>query len=498
MSGFAQRYEEGEPASGQPIPIIPAISDAGEFPIEALGPKLQAATEAIVDVTQAPVALAANSVLAASSLAVQAYVDVKLPTGEVVPTSLFMVSVGESGERKSSVDKRALRAVREREREMRIDHGPRQATYAADKAAYAAALKKAQQGNKGRDEIRYAIEACGAEPIPPAQPLLISDEGTMQGLQKLFAEAMPSLGLFSDEGGQWLGGHSMQEENQAQTGAALSKLWDGAPIKRVRQGDVVTFLPGRRLALHLMVQGRIARRLFGNEELRSQGLLSRFLICQPKTTKGTRLWRDPNANSEVELERYHARIYKLLCDPMPMDPETRELTPRALEFTPEARVMWIAFHDAVEVDLLPTGKLVEISGFAAKLPEHAARIAGVITLIQDRSATIITDRALANGIKLAQYYANEALRVIGFGSADEDAENAALLIAWIREKGFRTVGKRYMSLNAYPRQLRPAKVLSRSIELLAEHGHLHEIKGGAAMPENGVFYKNAWTVVVDE
>ncbi|WP_404713175.1 YfjI family protein [Sphingomonas sp. MMS24-J13] len=500
MSGrFDDEYQQSEPAPGQPIPITPRIADAGEYPLQALGPKLEAAALAMIDKTQAPAGIAANSVLAAAALAVQPYIDIQLPTGEVVPSSLFMITVAESGERKSSLDKLALRAVRQRESEMREDYALLHHRYSIDKAAYEGARKKATSGtNKSRQQIAEDLERCGAEPMAPMQPLIVSDEGTLQGLQKLYADASPSLGLFSDEGGQWLGGHSMSEENRGQTGAGLSKLWDGSPIKRVRAGDITTFLPGRRLSLHLMIQGSFAKKLFGDPVLKSQGLLSRLLICQPRSTKGGRFWRDPDANSDLELDKYSARIYKLLSEPMPMNPETRELRPTVIGFTPEARAMWIAFVDAVESDLAPDGKLEEISGFAAKLPEHAARIAAVITFIMDRTATMISDRALANGIILAKFYADEALRVIGIGTADEDTENASTLIAWIKSKGLRVVGKRFLSLNAQPRSLRPAPVLTRAIDMLVEHRHLHKMPEGGKMAGDPKHYRDAYTVNSDD
>ena len=499
MNSFEDRFQASEPAPAQPIPIVPAIRDGSEFPLDALGPKLKAVVLAMIDKTQAPAGICANSALAAAALAVQPYVDIQLPTMEIVPSSLFMVTVGESGERKSSVDKLALRAVREREKEMRADSVQDSVRFAAEMAAWGAAKKKALTGNRNRAEMAEDLRRLGAEPTAPPEPLLISDEPTFQGLQRLFAVAMPALGLFADEGGQFLGGHSMQEDNRGATAAGLSKLWDGAPIKRVRGADAMTtFLPGRRLSLHLMLQEVFARKLFGDPMLRSQGFLSRILICSPKSNKGTRFWRDPDANSDLEIERYNARIYKLLTDQMPMDPETRELKPRVITFTADARTMWIAFADAVEADLKPEGKYAEISGFAAKLPEHAARIAAVISMIQDKTVTEITDRALAGAIALAMFYGEEALRVIGIGSAEADSENAADLIAWIRKKELRVVGKRYLSLNVFPRSLRTAATLSRAIALLEEHGHLSPIKGGAAMDRDGKFYRDAYAVVADD
>ena len=47
--------------------------------------------------------------------------------------------------------------------------------------------------------------------------------------------------------GQFVGGHGMSPDHRLKTASALSELWDGRPIKRVRAGDGVTILNGRRL-----------------------------------------------------------------------------------------------------------------------------------------------------------------------------------------------------------------------------------------------------------
>jgi hypothetical protein len=63
-----------------------------------------------------------------------------------------------------------------------------------------------------------------------------------------------ALGVFTAEGGMFTAGHGMNDDNRLKTAAMLSELWDGKPIKRVRALDGVTILPGRRLALHVMIQ----------------------------------------------------------------------------------------------------------------------------------------------------------------------------------------------------------------------------------------------------
>ena len=46
------------------------------------------------------------------------------------------------------------------------------------------------------------------------------------------------MGVFSAEGGQFIGGHGMSEDNRLKTAAALSGVWDGEPIKRVRKQHI--------------------------------------------------------------------------------------------------------------------------------------------------------------------------------------------------------------------------------------------------------------------
>ena len=497
---FDQQFADGEQAVPQPIPIKPAVAAPGQFPIAALSPRLQAAARGMQDLTQAPLAIAAQSVLAAAALAVQPFIDIVLPTGETIPSSLFLVTIAISGERKSANDKLALNAVRRREAEMREEWRKRSADFLADSTAHKEALSKAKKGSD-RYAIKEAIERCGPEPIAPPLPMLVSDEGTLQGLQKLFARAMPSLGLFSDEGGMWLGGYAMAEENRGQTGAALSKLWDGAPIKRVRGTDEVEFLAGRRMSMHLMVQPRIANRLFSDVELRDQGLLGRILISNPATHRGARPWRDPSDDSRLDVEKFDARLYTLLTGEMPMDPETRELKPAKIPFSPEARKLWIEWHDTVEASLKPGGDFDEIASFAGKLPEHSARLAAVMAYFEaPRQCAEISASALASGITLAQYYAGEALRAIGVGNADTDSEHADALIRFIRDRGHRVVGTRWLSRNVTPKDIRPAAVLKRAILLLEEMGHLKRIKGGADMVVDGkpTYQREAFTVVEDD
>lgn len=53
--------------------------------------------------SQAPLALAILTGLATSAFVIQPLVSIRKPNGQTVPTSLFCISIAESGERKSTV-----------------------------------------------------------------------------------------------------------------------------------------------------------------------------------------------------------------------------------------------------------------------------------------------------------------------------------------------------------------------------------------------------------
>ena len=57
--------------------------------------------------------------------------------------------------------------------------------------------------------------------------MLTCPEPTFEGLTRLLAGGQPSMGIFSGEGGQFLGGHGMNQDNKLKTAAAMSGLWDG-------------------------------------------------------------------------------------------------------------------------------------------------------------------------------------------------------------------------------------------------------------------------------
>ena len=375
----------------EPRPLVRETSPSEPFPIHALG-ALRGPVEAIQSRTQAPIAICAQSALAAVTLAVQAHADVLLPTDATVPLSQFFLTIAESGERKSAVDNLALAAIREYEVELHSRYDADRVIHDADLEIWKAkktAIQNELRKGRGDTSSEADLRAIGPEPEPPLLPIMLCPDPTFEGYCKLTAAGQPSIGLFSAEGGSFVGGHAMSSDHRLNTAAGLSSLWDGEPIRRIRAGDGASLLPGRRMSLHLMMQPEVARGLLGDDMLRSQGLLSRLLVASPRSAAGSRFWKEVDPDANRALDAYRARIGVLLrTRPLLRDGCRNALDPRSLPMSDQARALWIGFANQIESLLGLEGKLRPIAGLANKAPEHAARMAGVLTLWRDTAAGV--------------------------------------------------------------------------------------------------------------
>jgi len=297
--------------------------------VQALGPVLSAGALAIARKIQAPVAMAAQSVLAVAALAAQAHADVQLSYGQSRPLSLALVTVASSGDRKTSTDREAAWPLRTHEQELGANYTADLESYRIRMAVWEAEKKKIEADRKAtRDARKIMLEDLGSAPVAPLYPFLTAPEPTIEGLIKAMPRALGSLGLFSAEGGQFVGGHGMSTDNRLKTAAALSSMWDGDPIKRIRAGDGVSILKGRRLSLHIMIQPDVATGFLADPLLRDQGLLSRILVAAPCSKAGTRTYQETAAADETAIRDYGGHILELLRKPWPFVPGTdNELAP---------------------------------------------------------------------------------------------------------------------------------------------------------------------------
>ncbi len=480
----------------EPQPLVGDIAPGEPYPVQALGP-LQTVVEAVQGMTQAPVAIPAQSALSVASLAVQGFADVET-LGGVRPVSLFTLTIAKSGERKSACDAPFMSALREHEREQvtvllkekekwQNEHAVWEASHRKIVAELSSAKANGKQASASAD-----LDALGPEPQAPLSADRIVTEPTFEGLTKLFASAQPSLGLFSDEGGQFLGGHAMNRENRQKTLAAFNDLWQGNPIRRTRSGDGHATLYGRRLAVHLMVQPTVARDFMADPLAADTGFLPRFLICEPPSTIGTRMQKNARRN-DAALEAFKTRLLSILATSMPMEANTRELKPRILGLTDAARTLLAGFADAIERAQRSGGNLAHITGTASKAAEQAARIAGVLTLWRDLDADQVQPDQMADAITLAQFYLSEASRLANTAMISADIANAETLRLWLAEAWEHPDIMARDVVQSGPNKLRETRKARAALGVLEKRGWLVRLDKDTVV--RGASRKEAWHIV---
>jgi len=468
----------GDDAPLEPVPLRREMPAGEQFPTAAMGDILGGAVKGIADKIQCAEGLAGASVLAVASLAAQALADCIIPaTGQSRPLSCFLVSIAVTGDRKSSSDGEAMAPVRQREKALREIYEQALPDYRRAKRAHDVAVANAEKTKGDWREIEAAMRAVGDEPIAPLLPFLTCDEPSLEGLHKLFERGQPAMGLFSDEGGGFLGGYSMGAENRLRTLAGLSLFWDGGTVRRIRAGDGASALVGRRLSLHLMAQPGAAAGLLCDAVAMDQGFLSRVFVSAPPSLAGLRLQKPIGPETESALRRYNSAILEMLERPLPLaEGASNCIEPRRLAFDERAAAAWLRLCDAIEKKLGAGGAYEPIRGFANKLAEHVARLAGVLTIAENPEAGAISADALARAVALGDYFAGESLRLIESAAASPDVVNAEKALQWLQASGRQTFGLACL-YQFGPNAIRDAASARKAIEILEAHNWIIRLPG---------------------
>lgn len=488
--------DASDAADDEPLPLTRPLPQSDPFPLEALGP-LREPVLAIQAATQAPMALCANAIISTAALAGQAHVDVVLPTRQTKPISVNMLTIALSGERKTTVDGFAVRSVELRQSQLRDLYREEIITYVAERKAWEAQTRKiGNDKHLGYREQADRIAALGPEPRAPLCPLLIIDEPTAEGLIKLLQEGQPSIGIFTSEGGAFIGGHGFSDDAKLRTAATLSMLWDDGSSSRVRAGDGACTVEGKRVSMHLQAQPDVGARFFADRVLMDQGLVWRFLVAAPDSTQGQRFWRETDAGHNSALDNYYQRVTALLNAPPPLRPGARnELAPRPLMLSAEARAFWVTASDEIERRVGPDGDLRPISGYANKLLEHATRLAGILTIYEDIDAREINEETMKRGFELATYYAQTALRLRNAAYVNVELCEAEELLRWLHDRWCPLEGPLISvpELVHYgPNGIRVTNKARHLISILEKHHHLRRLDGRHKV--KGKMRREVWEV----
>jgi hypothetical protein len=450
----------------EPRPLLPDMEAAEPYPIEALPPLMHEAASAIAEHVQAPLALAAQCVIGAAVYLAQTRVNaphIHNPDG--MPCSLFLLTLADSGDRKSGCRALAFKTVDDAEANARRDH--KRACAEMDSFA---------QGLKGKQ-----LEQHLAENPRPADPRTQYSDATFERIAGDMTRGAPAASWDTDEGGQVLGGASLKADTRAATLGGLVKAFDNGAFERTRSHGNMEgsgFAYHRRLSLHLLAQAVTVGGALADPLLRGQGFLPRFLFTSPASIAGTRLLTAEQlgrkAYADPRLQRYWARCEAIAATPQAIDHETGEVKPPVLPLTSEAEQDWLEFYNEVEGEQSPLGKFANLRPFASRAGELVRRLAAVFACFEGK--TEIDDECMTRAAAIVRHSLSEWRRYTDSAATDPLLQQAAALMEWLRDPGradgWQDFHRDKLGKSGPPATRKSARARDQLLAVLVKHHHL--------------------------
>ena len=362
---------------GELLPLVQADTALNSpYPIHALPPLARDAVIAIAEHVQAPIAMTAQCVIGAMSHIAQAHVNAPhpfSPHGE--PCSLYLLTEGQSGSRKSTSRNMADKAIIQQERKQ-----------------YEQYRRDLEQWKSGQASLnKKDKEAYCAENPPPNDPSTLYSDITLESIAGLYVDGiLNNASIASDEAGQFFGGYTMKGDTRTQAIGGYAKLFDDGFVERTRSKSNLNG-SGRaydvRLTFNLQGQHEVLSDALKDPVLRGQGFLPRFILTTPENLAGTRLqdaiYRSKNANHDHRLIAYWTRCEYLLDDcPRPQGGQELHNGRYVIPMNDEAKEIDASFYNMFE-ELQGKGKRYEyLQAFASRASQLARRLATVFAYFE--------------------------------------------------------------------------------------------------------------------
>ena len=405
VAGDAPALDRPEAIRRARAALAPSLKgrEAPAYPVAALGP-LAPACEAIAAAGQVQPAMVGQSLLGAASLLTQGLFNVETLAGSR-PLSLYLLTLGDSGDGKSTAQGAALAPVNEWQR--------REAKrYAEDLNDF----EKAKATRKRSDD----------PPAAPGCPFRLVGDATVEGLRRDLDSGVCSQGVFTDEAAAILSGYGMSADHRSKTAGVFSKLWDAGhlSVSRMTGGRVERY--GRRVALHWLIQPMAASESIGDPLLSALGFWPRFLAAWPQP-QTPRLARPFRPHQLPAVGAYWQRCNDLLAQPLPDDAGDCPALPLADDADELLRRAFELFErDARQ------GELQMVKPFALRASEQACRVAGVLSAFA--GASVISGDTMRGALMLVAYSLKTWHAILDEGAADQRGAHALRLYEWLTDR----------------------------------------------------------------
>ncbi|RZG46970.1 DUF3987 domain-containing protein [Acinetobacter wuhouensis] len=447
---------------GELLPLVQAETTANStYPIHALPTLAREAVLAIAEHVQAPIAMSAQCVIGAMSHIAQAHVNAPHPfNAQGEPCSLYLLTEGQSGSRKSTSRNMADKAIIQHERKQ-----------------YEQYRRDLEQWKSGQASLgKKDKEAYCAENPPPDDPSTLYSDITLESIAGLYVDGvLNNASIASDEAGQFFGGYTMKGDTRTQAIGGYAKLFDDGFVERTRSKSNLNG-SGRaydvRLTFNLQGQHEVLADALKDPVLRGQGFLPRFILTIPENLAGTRLqdaiYQSKSANHDHRLIAYWTRCEYLLDDcPRPNADQELHNGRYVIPMNDQAKEIDLAFYNMFE-ELQGKGKRYEyLQAFASRASQLARRLATVFAYFE--GLQWIDASTLKGACEVVKHSLNEwAMYADIEVKTESDAEK---LVKWlIRKCNTDKVASipKVVALKGAPSHLRKAKAFDPCLSELIE------------------------------
>lgn len=426
--------------------------------------ELEQLVDEIARITQAPRELIISILICALAATVQRRCRVQRRSGLDGPVGVYLISICDSGERKSAVQKLLFKALTEVQRlwseeathsvaAHRVEHALWREKVDALRDAMKRAVRKEESIDEIEKQLRVALEA---EPQPSLALKLIYSDTTIEALLEGLHERGNSAVMVHDEFAQFCDGPMSRQLG------ALNALWSGSDwsVDRKTSGSFV--LHDSSLTCLLQAQPVVFKRFVvkQGEQALGNGFFARVLVCWPYSTQGQR-FENGSQGDYTKLNWFYDRCKTLL--------ERSES--RLLKFSPQAQAHWNGIANSYEASMQPGGLYCAAKDFASKAAENIARVAAIFHSFLVEDSDEISSETLQYAINLISYYGEQYLNIFGkFNPVTEQQRDLADLEDWIlttqNNKQWNCIPKAYI-LQYGPNRLRDKAKLDLLLDILA-------------------------------
>jgi hypothetical protein len=470
-----------------PKPSLPPYSFTN-FPNHALGELAWNATAEHQLATGVASEMIAVCALAGQMAAVQDLVDVQRPNMKPSPTANYFMVVANSGEGKDTASSPFVEGFKRFERSTKANaelaRFDRLAEDAAWKAEERVALRTMDEGvQQGIDMVQLKAEYAALLRRRPTKAVLariLHDDATPAGLHKSIAGGSHSVLLYNPEAGAFL------NSGLGAGGPFMNGAWDAKDSTRDRSAEGHSSMIDYRITALFMAQPVMLQKFIGRwgVEAKANGLTARVLFAMPPSTQGARFLTPGFVAPRAGIDAYGDRVVELLTKAA----ERRRLgAPRqVVPFTDQAAAYFVGIFNEFQYLTAPNQVLYDISGHAAKAPEHMARLACAMHTFEGREGPIEL-MTLQRAEALIRWFVNQFFMMFSSGQMGDPREWDIREVSAAVQKafgwGFEVFSRN--ELSTWCEGNIPTKRLQAALVAMVDRGLLKPIRGGGQR----VFYE---------